>query len=212
MRIAAGRGALGLVARAGQAAAAHRGGQGEGGRGRGTHGVVEQGRRLQAVPVDGACRRQVPRRRGEGRQGGEPGDTDAGVHRPWAIHAAAELSPMARAEICSVPAERAGPRMTQAGMPLTREIEVLDEYGERRRIHIPDERPLTVFVDKRELVTLMTLGAAPELLVLGYLRNQRLVDHLSQVESITVDWDVHAAAVRTVGGIEAIEAKTARRV
>jgi formate dehydrogenase assembly factor FdhD len=35
---------------------------------------------------------------------------------------------------------------------------------------------LTVFVDKRELVTLMTLGASPELLVLGYLRNQRLMD------------------------------------
>jgi formate dehydrogenase assembly factor FdhD len=35
---------------------------------------------------------------------------------------------------------------------------------------------LTVFVDRRELVTLMTLGAAPELLVVGYLRNQRLVD------------------------------------
>ena len=52
----------------------------------------------------------------------------------------------------------------------------LDEHGERRTIHIPAERPLTVYVDKRELVTLMTLGARPERLVLGYLRNQRLVD------------------------------------
>ena len=54
-----------------------------------------------------------------------------------------------------------------------------------------------MFVDKREVVTLMTLGAAPELLALGYLRNQRLVDSLDDVESITVDWDVGAAAVKT---------------
>ena len=51
-----------------------------------------------------------------------------------------------------------------------------------------------MFVDKRELVTLMTLGAAPELLVLGYLRNQRLVDIVADIDSITVDWDVQAAA------------------
>ena len=70
----------------------------------------------------------------------------------------------------------ARPRLTAAQAPLTREIAVRDEFGATRTISIPAERALTVFVDKRELVTLMTLGAAPELLVLGYLRNQRLVD------------------------------------
>jgi FdhD protein len=104
------------------------------------------------------------------------------------------------------------PRLTHAGAALTREIEVLDEYGQRRRIHIPDERPLTLFVDRRELVTLMTLGAMPELLALGYLRNQRLVESVASVESVTVDWDVAAVAVRTRDGIEDFERKTARRV
>ena len=104
------------------------------------------------------------------------------------------------------------PRLTQARVPLTREVEVLGENGERRRIHIPNERPLTVFVDKRELVTLMTLGEAPEALVLGYLRNQRLVATVDEVESITVDWDVSAAAVKTRDGIRALEQKTAHRV
>lgn len=104
------------------------------------------------------------------------------------------------------------PRMTQAGGALTREIEILDEYGQRRRIAIPIERPVTVFVDKRELVTLMTLGSAPELLVLGYLINQRLIASPADVESITVDWDVSAAAVKTRVGIEHIEARTAKRV
>lgn len=104
------------------------------------------------------------------------------------------------------------PRLTDTGAPLTREIEVLDEYGERRTLHIPNERPLTVFVDKRELVTLMTLGAAPELLVLGYLRNQRLVDSVEEVESVTVDWEVSAAAVRTRAGVADFERKTAQRI
>jgi FdhD protein len=104
------------------------------------------------------------------------------------------------------------PRLTHADAALTHELEVLDEFGERRRIAIPAERPLTVFVDRRELVTLMTLGAAPELLVLGYLRNQRLVQGIDDVESITVDWDVASAAVKTRYGIVDLEAKTARRV
>jgi FdhD protein len=103
-------------------------------------------------------------------------------------------------------------RLTSARAPLTHEIEVRDEYGERRQISIPAERALTVFVDTRELVTLMTLGAAPELLVLGYLRNQRLIDTVADIDSITVDWDVDAAAVKTRAGIERFDQKTAKRV
>jgi FdhD protein len=104
------------------------------------------------------------------------------------------------------------PLLTRAGIALTREIEVLDEYGDRRAIHIPDERPLTLYVDRRELVTLMTLGAEPELLALGYLRNQRLVARVDEVLSITADWDVNAVAVRTRAGVEDFDRKTASRV
>ena len=103
-------------------------------------------------------------------------------------------------------------RLTAASAPLTKEVAVRDEFGAERQISIPAERPLTVFVDKRELVTLMTLGAAPELLVLGYLRNQRLVDSVDDVDSITVAWDVNAAAVKTRAGIERFDEKTAKRV
>jgi FdhD protein len=105
------------------------------------------------------------------------------------------------------------PSLTHASLPLTREVQVLDEFGQRRTLHIPAERPLTLYVDKREVVTLMTLGAAPELLTLGYLRNQQLVTALDDVESITVDWDVAAAAVKTRSGRSAeVEARTARRI
>lgn len=93
-----------------------------------------------------------------------------------------------------------------------REILAVNEFGETDRISIPAERALTVYVDKRELVTLMTLGANPELLVLGFLRNQRLVQSVQEVESITVDWEVGVAAVKTRNGISDIEARTAKRV
>jgi FdhD protein len=104
------------------------------------------------------------------------------------------------------------PRLTDARAPLTRSVQVVNEHAETETISIPAERPLTVYVDKRELVTLMTLGARPEWLVLGYLRNQRLVASLSEVESVTVDWEVGAAAVKTHQGIARIEERTARRV
>lgn len=104
------------------------------------------------------------------------------------------------------------PRLTQASAPLTQEVQTVDEHGVVQLASIPAERALTVYVDRRELVTLMTLGAHPELLVLGYLRNQRLIGGVQDVESITVDWDVGAAAVRTRGGIADIEARTASRV
>ncbi|MFM9901950.1 MAG: formate dehydrogenase accessory sulfurtransferase FdhD [Polaromonas sp.] len=104
------------------------------------------------------------------------------------------------------------PRLTQAVAPLTCEIATVNEYGEQVAVSIPAERALTVYVDKRELVTLMTLGAHPELLVLGYLRNQRLVASAHEVESITVDWAVSAAAVKTRHGITNIEEKTAKKV
>ena len=105
-----------------------------------------------------------------------------------------------------------GPRLTAASAPLVHEIEAIDEFGATRRMSIPAERALTVFVDKRELVTLMTLGAAPELLVLGYLRNQRLVESPADIDSITVDWEVQSAAVQTRAGIERFDQKTAKRV
>ncbi|MGO4382011.1 formate dehydrogenase accessory sulfurtransferase FdhD [Pseudoduganella sp. RAF53_2] len=104
------------------------------------------------------------------------------------------------------------PQMTQASAALTREVEVLDEKGRSSLISIPAERPLTVYVDKRELVTLMTLGGAPELLTLGYLRNQRLVSSLKEIVSITVDWEVDAVAVKTRHGIADVEARTSRKV
>lgn len=77
--------------------------------------------------------------------------------------------------------------MTASSFALLREVEVLDDTGARRRLHVPVERPMTIVLDGRELVTLMTLGARPELLVLGYLRNQRIIEEVTEIGSIDVD-------------------------
>lgn len=104
------------------------------------------------------------------------------------------------------------PVLTHARAPLTHELEVVNEYGEHLVMDIPSERALTVYVDKREVVTLMTLGAQPEWLVLGFLLNQRLVASASDVESITVDWEVGAAGVKTRHGVVDLAQKTSKRV
>jgi len=104
------------------------------------------------------------------------------------------------------------PAISASSAGLTHEVVSIDERGRPSTLHIPAERPLTVYVDKRELVTLMTLGGAPEALTLGYLRNQRLVRALGDIVSVQVDWSVDAVAVVTRNGIADVEARTAKKV
>ena len=100
---------------------------------------------------------------------------------------------------------------TVSDVSLTRTVTVLNHHGEMQTLQIPTERALTVYVDKKEIVTLMTLGAYPEWLVLGYLLNQRLIDSAAEIDSITVDWEVGAAAAKTHNGIRNFKKKTAKR-
>jgi FdhD protein len=103
-------------------------------------------------------------------------------------------------------------QMSSASVPLVHEVEILDEAGRKKLTHIPGERPLTIYLDRREVVTLMTLGSAPEALVLGYLRNQRLVESPDDIESIQVDWETDSAAVKTRRSTVDIDALTSKRV
>ncbi|MCG9640426.1 formate dehydrogenase accessory sulfurtransferase FdhD [Vibrio sp. Isolate34] len=79
----------------------------------------------------------------------------------------------------------------------TIEVEVFDEYGEKLTKQIACERPLTVMLNWKEIVTLMTLGSRPEALVLGYLKNQSFLSDPEAVESIIIDWETSSAAVIT---------------
>jgi FdhD protein len=86
-----------------------------------------------------------------------------------------------------------------------------NERGEEISAEIAGELPLTLYVDRKEIVTLMTLGQAPEALALGYLRNQRLVRSIAEIASVQVDWETHACAITTRDGIPALQSKLSRR-
>jgi FdhD protein len=94
-------------------------------------------------------------------------------------------------------AARRKPQLTDAARPTTFEVEAYNERGEMVPTSIAGEHPLTLYLDKREIVTLMTLGHAPEALAIGYLRNQRLVDSIDDVAAVQVDWESEAVAVTT---------------
>ncbi|MDZ7843000.1 MAG: formate dehydrogenase accessory sulfurtransferase FdhD [Gammaproteobacteria bacterium] len=92
------------------------------------------------------------------------------------------------------------PRMTRAGLSPTHDVVAIDEFGGKRDMSIAGESPLTIKVDGQEVVTLMTLGTHPEELALGYLRNQRLVEKIEDIESVTVDWEREQVNIATHRG------------
>jgi len=89
------------------------------------------------------------------------------------------------------------PTLSDAGRDPTHAVTVVNEFGESVEASIPGELPLTVHLEDQEIVTLMTLGTRPEELALGYVRNQRLVDSIEDIESVAVDWDSHSVTVST---------------
>jgi len=101
--------------------------------------------------------------------------------------------------------------MTDAGLDAATEVTAIDEYGNARAGHIAAERALTLFIDKREVVTLMTMGTQPELLVLGWLRNQRIVPGKDSIKAIQVDWETDSVAVTTFEGIDQLDTKLSKK-
>ncbi len=103
------------------------------------------------------------------------------------------------------------PQLTDAAKPATFEVEAVNERGEMVPTAVAGEHPLTLYLDKRELVTLMTLGHAPEALALGYLRNQRLVGALKDVVAVQVDWETESCAVTTRKSVKDLKRKMGKR-
>ena len=101
--------------------------------------------------------------------------------------------------------------LTNASRPLIFPVDAVDQRGEVVPTPIAGEHPLTLYVDKCEVVTLMTLGQAPEALAIGYLRNQRLVSSLDELEAVQVDWETDAVAVTTRRGVKSLARKLAKR-
>jgi FdhD protein len=103
------------------------------------------------------------------------------------------------------------PEMSAAGLRPSHEVVAVDEYGQPRSGFIAGERALTLFLDDREIVTLMTLGTHPEMLTLGYLLNQRLVPCLESVDSVQVNWEKAEVRVATFERITDLDDKLRHR-
>ena len=102
-------------------------------------------------------------------------------------------------------------QLTRASRPLTFEVEAINERGEAVPTPIAGEHPLTLYVDKREIVTLMTLGQAPEALAIGYLRNQRLASSIADIAAVQVDWETASVAVTTRRPLKGLADKMKKR-
>ena len=111
----------------------------------------------------------------------------------------------------STRAQRRLPELTNAGLKATASVVAHNEYNQPVDGAIAIERALTIYLDKREIVTLMTLGNHPELLILGWLRNQRMIDDIEAIKAIQVDWESAAVAITTHGGIENLDEKLSRK-
>ena len=120
-------------------------------------------------------------------------------------------APLADTRQRPVKREAYRPEMTDAGLRPAHEVVAVDEYGQPRSGFIAGERALTLFLDDREIVTLMTLGTHPEMLTLGYLLNQRLVPCIESVDAIRVDWDKAAVYVETFERVTDLDVKLQHR-
>jgi len=103
------------------------------------------------------------------------------------------------------------PQMTQAGQPPCDGVLATDEFGEAQTKYIANEHPLTLYLNKREIVTLMTLGGQPELLAIGYLRNQGIVKNIEEILAVQADWDTESVVVVTREMPEGLDEKLSRR-
>jgi len=108
-------------------------------------------------------------------------------------------------------AKYARPQLTDAAKPATFEVEAVNERGEMVPTSVAGEHPLALYLDKKELVTLMTLGHAPEALAIGYLRNQNIVGSIEEIAAVQVDWETDSCAVTTRKGVKGLNKKMGKR-
>jgi FdhD protein len=102
-------------------------------------------------------------------------------------------------------------QLSQSARPATFKVPTVNELGEQEDVAIAGEHPLTLYVDRREILTIMTLGAAPEALAIGYLLNQRLIASVAELSAVQVDWETNACAITTHRGLIGLDEKMSKR-
>jgi len=80
---------------------------------------------------------------------------------------------------------------------LTKEIDGINEAGETIKLPVVNEMPLTIYLNKQEIVTAMTLGDMPDLLAVGYLLNQNMLKENDVISEVTYDEELQVVIVRT---------------
>lgn len=106
---------------------------------------------------------------------------------------------------------RAKPLLSAARVPPTVAAVVTGPDGAAREVELAGEHALALFVDGREVISLMTMGQMPEALAVGWLLSQRMIGSVGELEEVRVDWEAGAAAVYTRGGTAAAAADDGRR-
>lgn len=80
---------------------------------------------------------------------------------------------------------------------LTRAVHGVDHLGQNVEVDVVEERPLTIYLNRQEIVTAMTIGDHPELLALGFLRNQGMLLKGDVVTAVDFDEELETVVVRT---------------
>lgn len=80
---------------------------------------------------------------------------------------------------------------------LSREVEGIDENGHTVKTRVVTEKPLTLYLNRQEIVTMMTIGDYPDLLAVGYLLNQNMLSRQDEITGIDYDDDLDVVIVRT---------------
>ena len=80
---------------------------------------------------------------------------------------------------------------------LTNEIIVTDENKKKIKVHSVVERPLTLFLNDQEIVTMMTICDYPKYLAIGYLLNQNMLKKNDKITGIDYDEEISTVVVRT---------------
>ncbi|NIZ12463.1 formate dehydrogenase accessory sulfurtransferase FdhD [Phaeobacter sp. HF9A] len=80
---------------------------------------------------------------------------------------------------------------------LTRVVRGTDHLGQATEISVVEERPLTIYLNRQEIVTAMTIGDYPEYLALGFLKNQGMLSETDVVTRVDYDEEVETVVVRT---------------
>lgn len=89
-------------------------------------------------------------------------------------------------------------KLSNSGLSPTNSITTYNHLNEKINSKVAGELPLTIKINGKEIITLMTLGTRPEELTLGYLRNQGLVDDIQEIACVNVKWDIGISDVVTM--------------